>query len=280
MSLMPVSCLGADLTGTTAGALEGAWYIINEKVNHGVNVVAVNTSWGQSNVSYDPLMQEAIRAAGNAGIVWTASAGNSATDADDVQHYPSGYDAPSILSVASSGLTDNLSSFSNWGATSVDLAAPGEDVMGTDVGDGYGGRSGTSAAAANVAGAVALCAALYPQETALQRVDRILSGVDVIPAMVGTTVTGGRLDVNRSLMADLRPVTVIHGVDEAWHSGSVTATFDASDGTSASTTRNTALMARLINAAARSPSADPESTLCSIGRSTRLRMRKPRRPPP
>ena len=231
VSVMPVVCLSSSLTGTTAGALEAAWYAIRERVDHGVNVVAINTSWGQSNIPYDPLMREAIRAAGEAGIVWTASAGNSTLDADVVQHYPSGYDPLTILSVASSGPTNALSSFSNYGATSVDLAAPGEDVLGPNVADGYGGRSGTSGSAGMVAGAVALCASRYPGETALQRVDRIMSGVVVVPTMVGKTVTGGRLDLYRSLTADLRPTTTIHGVDAAWHDSSVTATFTATDGT-------------------------------------------------
>ncbi len=232
--LMAVRCLGWNgtaLVGTAAGALEGAYYIIDQRVNHGVNVVAINTSWGQGNVPYDPFMQDAIRAAGTAGIVWTASAGNEGFNTDAIAHYPSGYNASNILSVAASNEDEVLPSWSNWGPTTVDLAAPGSGIYSTEPGPTYAGNSGTSPASAMTAGAVALMAAQYPAETALQRVDRIMSGVDVFPVYAGKMVTGGRLNIYRSLNADLRPVSQIAGIDDAWHTTPVTATFSASDGT-------------------------------------------------
>ena len=133
--------------------------------------------------------------------------------------------------MAASDVDDQLPAWSNYGATSVDLAAPGDDIKLLRPDDLYGWSSGTSMAAPDVGGVLALSAALRPNETALQRVDRILSGVEPIPAAEGKVLTGGRLNAHRSLMADLWPVTSVSGVPDRWSTTSVTASFSASDGT-------------------------------------------------
>lgn len=232
VEIMALRCLGGTpLEGTAAGAVEAAYYAINKRVEDGVNVVAINTSWGQHQVTPNSFLEDAVEAAGDAGIVWVASAGNDNQNADVNEHFPSGYDATNILSVGATDQADLRWSLSNWGATTVDLSAPGVDVYGTFPGNLYNYASGTSPSAAQVTGAVALMASEYPLESALQRVDRILSGVKVVPELSGLSVTGGRLDLNASLAADLRPTTQIVGADSAWHNASVAVTFNASDGT-------------------------------------------------
>jgi subtilisin family serine protease len=107
---------------TDDAELEAIEYIIGMK-QRGVNIVAVNASWGGG--SYSEVEKDAIEAAGDEGIVFVASAGNDAEDNDVTQHYPSSYDSANIISVAATDMYNDLASFSNYGLTSVDLGAPG-----------------------------------------------------------------------------------------------------------------------------------------------------------
>ncbi|MEI6449710.1 MAG: S8 family serine peptidase [Actinomycetes bacterium] len=127
--IMAVKFLDATGYGTTADAIASINYVVNEKVNYGVNVVAINASWGGG--EYSVLERDSIRAAGAAGIVFCTSAGNDATNNDVTPQYPSSYDCPNIISVAATDDTDALADFSNYGATSVDLAAPGVSILST-----------------------------------------------------------------------------------------------------------------------------------------------------
>jgi len=172
-------------------------YVVHEKLDYGVNVVAINASWGGA--GYDSLLRSAINAAGAAGIVFCTSAGNGGDDDigdnnDVTPQYPSSYDCSNIISVAASGSTDTLASWSNYGPTSVDLAAPGVSILSTVPGGGYESWGATSMATPHVTGALALCAARYPSETMTQRVRRILDHVDAKASLSGKMTTGGRLN--------------------------------------------------------------------------------------
>ena len=120
--------------GTEANAITCIDYVVNEKLNYGVNVVAINASWGGG--GYDGLLRTAINAAGAAGIVFCAAAGNgdaagNGINNDTHAHYPSSYDCPNIISVAATDDNDALARFSNYGPTSVDLGAPGVGILST-----------------------------------------------------------------------------------------------------------------------------------------------------
>jgi len=97
----------------------------------GVNVVAINASYGGAEGSQSDPIRDAIAEAGQAGIIFVTSAGNDRSDNDQIPKYPASYDAPNIISVAASDNFDELSTFSNYGSTSVDLAAPGEGIFST-----------------------------------------------------------------------------------------------------------------------------------------------------
>lgn len=111
--------------GFSTDAIKCLEYVLAHK-NNGVNIVATNNSWGGGGSSQT--VKDAIAATNNAGIPFLAAAGNDGTDNDTTPHYPSSYDLPGVIAVASTDHNDDLSSFSNYGATSVDLAAPGSSI--------------------------------------------------------------------------------------------------------------------------------------------------------
>ncbi len=112
-----------------AAELEALQYILLMK-QRGVNVVAVNASYGCYGC-YNGTIEVAIQALGDAGIIFVAAAGNDGVNNDVDPHYPAGYALPNIISVAATDPNDALAWFSNYGATSVDLGAPGYDIFST-----------------------------------------------------------------------------------------------------------------------------------------------------
>ena len=109
-----------------SAALSAMNYALTMK-SRGVNIVAINASYGGT--ESNSVEQAAIEALTTTGIVFCAAAGNEALDNDQSAHYPSGYNTPGILSVAATDSADGLADFSNYGITSVDLAAPGESIL-------------------------------------------------------------------------------------------------------------------------------------------------------
>ena len=167
----------------------------------------------------DLFLRNAVARAGDAGIVFCAAAGNGSSDNDTSPFYPASFDCPTILSVAATAPDGRLAYVSYVGRLTVDLAAPGEDVLSTLPDGRYGRKSGTSMAAPFVAGAVALCASAHPAETAEQRVDRILGSVRADDRLTREVRSGGTLDAAAAVRSgdpagDLQaPVTVALGGD-------------------------------------------------------------------
>ncbi|MCK4886310.1 MAG: S8 family serine peptidase, partial [Planctomycetes bacterium] len=119
-----------------------------------------SNSWGGD--SYSQGLKDAIDAAGAAGMLFAAAAGNDNEDTDVHPHYPSSYDCESIISVMATDHSDNKAGFSCWGPVSVDLGAPGVDILSCQLGGGYKYASGTSMATPHVAGACALIWSMNP----------------------------------------------------------------------------------------------------------------------
>lgn len=190
-------------------------YLIDLKTRHGLNIVATNNSWGGTGFS-QPLLDAVVRSA-NAGILTVAASGNSAVDNDAVPHYPSslstiagaGFEA--VIAVASIDSSGAMSSFSNFGLTSVDLAAPGGDIWSTLPDNSYASFSGTSMASPHVTGAAALYASAQPGATATEIRDAILNSAAATASLAGFVVTGGRLDV-AALVATTGPNVTISDV--------------------------------------------------------------------
>jgi subtilisin family serine protease len=187
--------------GSSASVVEGFQYAAMMR-KRGVNVRVSNSSWGGAPeaAAYDQALKDAIDAAGKAGILNVCAAGNGSNDNDANPFYPASYDSPSIVSVAASDSNDNPASFSSFGQTTVDLAAPGVGIL-SSYGAGpaeYRTFNGTSMASPHVAGAAALLCAYRGALSRAELKSTILNMADSLPQWSGLTVTGGRLNVARA----------------------------------------------------------------------------------
>ncbi|MCU7245600.1 MAG: S8 family serine peptidase, partial [Microcystis aeruginosa WS75] len=199
--IMPLKFLDDTGSGSTSNAI----LAINYATAKGVKLT--NNSWGGG--GYSQALYDAINAAGQAGALFIAAAGNNSANADINPMYPAAYNLANIVSVASTTRTDDLSWFSNYGLTSVDLGAPGSDIYSTTPNNTYATYSGTSMASPHVAGAAALLWSQNPTWTAQQVKNALMNTGDSIAALAGKTVSGKRLNVFNALAAaNLPSVTV------------------------------------------------------------------------
>ncbi|MFM8577893.1 MAG: S8 family peptidase, partial [Planctomycetaceae bacterium] len=199
VSIMALKFLGADGSGSTSAAVAAVNYATRMKRDFGVNIVATNNSWGGGGSSTS--LRDAITAGGQAGILFIAAAGNESNNNDAAPSYPASYTSEAVISVAATDRSNRLASFSNYGATSVDLAAPGVSILSTTPNNTYASYSGTSMATPHVTGAVALLAAANPPATSSQIRSAILSSSVPVAALAGKVATGGLLNVAGALAA-------------------------------------------------------------------------------
>ncbi len=153
VEIMPLKFMSAGGYGTTKDAIEAINYVIQRKKD-GVNVRIISASWGST--SRSRALEDVIRKAGEEGILFVAASGNSTENTDRRPHYPSSYKLPNVVSVAALNRKDELAGFSNYGAKSVHIAAPGAEILSTWPGDDYREASGTSMATPVVSGVAAL----------------------------------------------------------------------------------------------------------------------------
>ncbi len=196
--IMPLRFLGPE-----GGATSAAIAALNYAVLNGATVS--NNSWGGA--AYSQALYDAIAAAGEAGHVFVAAAGNNGQNIDASAVYPASYDLPNLISVAATDNNDTLVSYSNFGPGSVDLAAPGVDIISTtwdlETGvDDYAYWSGTSMAAPHVTAVVALVQAVMANEAPeacvdpqslqpLALVERVLRAARPSTALAAYVGTGG-----------------------------------------------------------------------------------------
>jgi hypothetical protein len=146
VKVMAIRFLGPEGQGTTEGAIRSIRYAVR------MGARVISASWGGS--GFSSLLAQAVQEAVDAGVVFVAAAGNEGRDIDRVPVYPAAL--PGVISVAASNSVDQFADFSNYGVSSVWVAAPGDRIYSTHLNGRYASLSGTSMATPQVAGAVAL----------------------------------------------------------------------------------------------------------------------------
>lgn len=202
--IMALKTHDAAGNGTSASVIEGFQYAAMMR-QRGINVRITNSSWGGAPEapSFDQALKDAIDLAGSADILNVCAAGNGNSNNDSNPFYPASYNSESILSVAASDQADDRAIFSNYGMTSVDLAAPGVGILSTRPNNAYGYLSGTSMAAPHASGVAAL---LVAKNSLLNRTtlkQYLMNGTEPLPASWQTTpvATNGRVNAIRALQA-------------------------------------------------------------------------------
>ncbi|MBV9924507.1 MAG: S8 family serine peptidase [Acidobacteria bacterium] len=198
VEIMPLKFMGRGGFGSTKDAIEAINYVIARKKD-GVNVRVISASWGST--SRSKALEDVIRKAGEADILFVAAAGNDNTDNDRRPHYPSNYNLPNVLSVAALDRKDERASFSNFGAKTVHVAAPGKDILSTWLGGDYRNASGTSMATPFVAGVAGLVLSVEPNLSVKELRERLLNTVDKLDSLKGKVSSGGRVNAARAVGA-------------------------------------------------------------------------------
>ena len=210
VKIMAIKIYSPNGTDSTSAMLVNAYNYVRMMRNRGVNIRVTNNSYGDCGEAcgYDQATKDALDAMGNAGVLNIFAAGNDNQNVDSfpaggnpAPGYPARYTSPSVIGVAASTSTDARAGFSNYGVTSIDLAAPGSGVLSTYASSdtSYTTLSGTSMATPHVAGAAALLSAYNPNLSVASLKATLLNTVDVLPAWNGLVKTGGRLNIARAL---------------------------------------------------------------------------------
>lgn len=201
--ILPIKFMDANGEGTFENAAKAILY--GAKMGARIS----NNSYGGG---FSQTIEDAINMANQQGMLVVTSAGNDGVDVDQpsLAQFPCASAAPNVLCVAATDRLDTRIFFSNYGAKSVDLGAPGVSILSTvPTGNcaicspgGYLALSGTSMASPHVAGAAALVLAHSPSLTSDRLKALLMSSVDLIPDLKDVTATGGRLNVNRAVRSN------------------------------------------------------------------------------
>lgn len=196
--IMALKFLDANGAGSTAGAISA----IDYAVRNGAKVI--NNSWGGP--SYSQSLYEAYAAAYNAGVVVVSAAGNSGTNNDTTPMYPANFTTSNNISVLATTDADAKASFSNYGAQTISVGAPGLNILSSVPGSGCSApgcfrlMSGTSMAAPFVTGLAALVAREAPQLSSYQIKSIIVGTIDVVAALSGKASTSGRVNAYKAIV--------------------------------------------------------------------------------
>lgn len=192
IKIMPLKFLG-PYGGSTFDAILAIEYA----EEYGADII--NASWGGGRKS--KALERAIK---NFSGPFVAAAGNDGLNTDFRPHYPSSYKSPNIVSVAAIDKYGDRPNFSNYGVTSVDVGAPGVDILSTypaDSKDQFASFNGTSMATPHVAGTLALMMSYNSTLTTQEYIDILYDSVKPLPALSGMTSTGGMINAYKALNA-------------------------------------------------------------------------------
>lgn len=188
-----VKIMSLSFLGKNGGSTSNAILAINYARDNGAHII--NASWGGG--AYSQALKDAIESFGGPFV---AAAGNSGVNTDSAPHYPSSYTSSNIVSVAAVANTGQMPSFSNYGITTVDVGAPGVDIVSTYPG-GYAYMSGTSMATPHVAGVLALMKSVKPEATTSELIQALYTSGRTLASLSGKTSTGKLVDADAALNA-------------------------------------------------------------------------------
>jgi subtilisin family serine protease len=246
VGLMSLKFLDSN-TGSTSDAIRASAYAkqmrdlwVSSGGTRGANVRVLNNSWGPDRRLGNGLslaLRDVIISVAQSGILFVVAAGNDTIDNDVDPAYPGSFNLPNLISVASTDRLDALSSFSDFGASTITMGAPGSGILSTTIGNTYSVMNGTSMAAPHVSGAAALLLAANPSLSVQQLRSLLIFNGDPLPSLAGKTLTGRRLNVGSSLQAlaenDVTPpgtVTNLHLNSQSGRSLNVGWTASGDDG--------------------------------------------------
>lgn len=189
--------MGLKFLGPNYGSTSAAIEAIEYATKMGVDVAS--NSWGGG--PFSNALRDAI--AGFPGL-FVAAAGNSSSDNDAKPTYPASYKLPNVIAVASTDADDKLSTFSNYGKKSVDIAAPGTKIFSTIPGGAYAFKSGTSMACPHVAGVAGLIMSTFPELSVADVKSAILNGSDKLESLDGEVAGSRRLNAEKALKSAQR----------------------------------------------------------------------------
>jgi Tol biopolymer transport system component/subtilisin family serine protease len=246
VKIMAIKIFYNSNTGFVSEVIKAFEYVTMMK-NRGVNIRATSNSWRWWFGQFSQSVKDSIDAAGDAGVANVFASGNDfisetictpagcrdlhSIDLDFAPTFGAAWDSPSILSIASSNETDNLSVFAGYGRKSVDLAAPGENIWTTSAGGNYGLASGTSLSTPFVAGAIGLLSA-HDSSLSVSSLKATLNNtVDTFPDFADKTVSGGRLNVAQALASPTVCTFSVSPTSLTFSANAGTGRIDVSSGT-------------------------------------------------
>jgi len=197
VTIVAIKFLSDSGSGGTDQAIAAIEYAIKAEVD------VMSNSWGGG--KYSEALKETIMKASNAGIIFVAASGNKSSNTDEEPHYPSSYDLPNVVSVGALTAQNKIASFSNYGANTVDIAAPGKNINSTVQGNKYKVYSGTSMAAPHVAGALGLLISQTGRIPHEEMMDRLIATAEPVKRLRGKVKDySGRLNAY-NLLSNTRP---------------------------------------------------------------------------
>lgn len=195
--IVAVKFLTDEGSGSTADAIAAIDYATK------VGVDIMSNSWGGG--GFSQALKDSIIKANQAGIIFTAAAGNSASNNNNTPQYPANYDVANVISVAAHNAKDRLASFSCFGSRTVHVAAPGRNILSTVAGNGWEVFSGTSMATPHVSGVIGLYLARYGSQDPATLRDNLMKSSVYGADYERKVISGGRVDAYNFLTGVVTP---------------------------------------------------------------------------
>jgi hypothetical protein len=190
-----IACKFLDSSGTgdIASAIACMDYFVSlaKRAKDPIKIVATNNSWGGKNFSL--AFSDAVKAHQKLGILLVAAAGNDGISNDATNSFPANLPFSNVVSVAATDNQDALALFSNYGAHSVHVAAPGVEILSAVLGTSYGYWGGTSMAAAFVTGLAGHIKGANPSADWIAIKNLIIAGGEPTSGTFNSTISGRRI---------------------------------------------------------------------------------------